>query len=185
MDRSSPEPESWNPALHCQQGRSRGGWGHRLDGFPPGRPSPDNLDQICLPNRQHVVYGPWNLPQSGFSHLTRQGETLNLLETGYSRCCRCHSHTNRLDCAKLVVSVGLLMPGVSYNLQTVCVCEAWECRKLRNFFLALPCASAVCWEGRRQPLLLSYLPAQGPFLEPGRKTGMWTMGCWADPSLLL
>lgn len=102
MDRSSPEPESWNPALHCQQGRSRGGWGHRLDGFPPGRPSPDNLDQICLPNRQHVVYGPWNLPQSGFSHLTRQGETLNLLETGYSRCCRCHSHTNRLDCAKLV-----------------------------------------------------------------------------------
>lgn len=121
MDRSPPEPESWNPALHCQQGRSRGGWGHRLDGFPPGRPSPDNLDQICLPNRQHVVYGPWNLPQSGFSHLTRQGETLNLLETGYSRCCRCHSHTNRLDCAKLVVSVGLLMPGVSFNLQTVCV----------------------------------------------------------------
>uniref|UniRef100_A0A452T9Z3 Extracellular matrix protein 1 n=1 Tax=Ursus maritimus TaxID=29073 RepID=A0A452T9Z3_URSMA len=102
MDRSPPEPESWNPALHCQQGRSRGGWGHRLDGFPPGRPSPDNLDQICLPNRQHVVYGPWNLPQSGFSHLTRQGETLNLLETGYSRCCRCHSRTNRLDCTKLV-----------------------------------------------------------------------------------
>ncbi|XP_014647261.1 PREDICTED: extracellular matrix protein 1 isoform X3 [Ceratotherium simum simum] len=97
-----PEPESWNLAQHCQQGRSRGGWGHRLDGFPPGRPSPDNLDQICLPNRQHVVYGPWNLPQSGHSHLSRQGETLNLLETGYSRCCRCHSYTNRLDCAKLV-----------------------------------------------------------------------------------
>ncbi|XP_072802746.1 extracellular matrix protein 1 isoform X9 [Vicugna pacos] len=102
MNHKPPEPESWNPALHCQQGRSRGGWGHRLDGFPPGRPSPDNLDQICLPNRQHVVYGPWNLPQTGFSHLSRQGETLNLLETGYSRCCRCHSHTNRLDCAKLV-----------------------------------------------------------------------------------
>uniref|UniRef100_A0A8I3P695 Extracellular matrix protein 1 n=2 Tax=Canis lupus familiaris TaxID=9615 RepID=A0A8I3P695_CANLF len=102
MDWSSPEPESWNPAQHCQQGRPRGGWGHRLDGFPPGQPSPDNVDQICLPNRQRVVYGPWNLPQSGFSHLTRQGETLNLLETRYSRCCRCHSHTNRLDCAKLV-----------------------------------------------------------------------------------
>uniref|UniRef100_A0A673TKG7 Extracellular matrix protein 1 n=1 Tax=Suricata suricatta TaxID=37032 RepID=A0A673TKG7_SURSU len=102
MGRSPPEPESWNPALHCQQGRSPGGWGHRLDGFPPGRPSPDNVDQICLPNRQHVMYGPWNLPRSGYSHLTRQGETLNLLETGYSRCCRCHSHVNRLDCAKLV-----------------------------------------------------------------------------------
>ncbi|XP_065733309.1 extracellular matrix protein 1 isoform X3 [Phocoena phocoena] len=101
MDHSPPEPESSNPAQHCQQGGHQGGWGHRLDGFPPGRPSPDNLDQICLPNRQHVVYGPWNLPQTGFSHLVRQGETLNLLETGYSRCCRCHSYTNRLDCAKV------------------------------------------------------------------------------------
>ncbi|XP_043313471.1 extracellular matrix protein 1 isoform X2 [Cervus canadensis] len=102
MDHRPPEPESWNPAHHCQQGRPRGGWGHRLDGFPPGRPSLDNLDQICLPSRQHVVYGPWNLPQTGFSHLSRQGETLNLLETGYSRCCRCHNPTNRLDCAELV-----------------------------------------------------------------------------------
>ncbi|XP_063137240.1 extracellular matrix protein 1 isoform X3 [Rattus norvegicus] len=96
-----PEPRTWNPARHCQQGR-RGIWGHRLDGFPPGRPSPDNLKQICLPERQHVVYGPWNLPQTGYSHLSRQGEALNLLETGYSRCCRCRSDTNRLDCVKLV-----------------------------------------------------------------------------------
>uniref|UniRef100_A0A8C4PG03 Extracellular matrix protein 1 n=1 Tax=Equus asinus asinus TaxID=83772 RepID=A0A8C4PG03_EQUAS len=102
MSRGTPEVESWNAAQHCRQGQSRGAWGHRLDGFPPGRPSPNNLDQICLPNRQHVVYGPWNLPQSGYSHLTRQGETLNLLETGYSRCCRCHSYTKRLECAKLV-----------------------------------------------------------------------------------
>ncbi|XP_028645472.1 extracellular matrix protein 1 isoform X3 [Grammomys surdaster] len=96
-----PEPRTWNQARHCQQGR-RGIWGHRLDGFPPGRPSPDNLKQICLPERQHVVYGPWNLPQTGYSHLSRQGETLNLLETGYSRCCRCRSDTNRLDCMKFV-----------------------------------------------------------------------------------
>ncbi|XP_045220372.1 extracellular matrix protein 1 isoform X2 [Macaca fascicularis] len=101
-DQSHSEPESWNAAQHCQQGRSQGGWGHRLDGFPPGRPSPENLNQICLPDRQHVVYGPWNLPQSGYSHLTRQGETLNFLEIGYSRCCHCRSHTNRLECAKLV-----------------------------------------------------------------------------------
>nr|XP_008262708.1 extracellular matrix protein 1 isoform X7 [Oryctolagus cuniculus] len=97
-----PEPQSWNPSQHCQPGRARGGWGFRLDGFPPGRPSPHNLNQICLPDRPHVVYGPWNLPQSGFSHLSRQGEALNLLETGYSRCCRCRSHTQRLDCAQLV-----------------------------------------------------------------------------------
>ncbi|XP_012667219.1 extracellular matrix protein 1 isoform X1 [Otolemur garnettii] len=102
VSQSHPEPETWNPAQHCQRGRSRGGWSHRLDGFPPGQPSSDNLNQICLPDRQHVLYGPWNLPQSGYSHLTRQGETLNFLETGYSRCCRCRSHTQRLDCAKLV-----------------------------------------------------------------------------------
>ncbi|XP_006861436.1 PREDICTED: extracellular matrix protein 1 isoform X2 [Chrysochloris asiatica] len=100
--RGHAEPESWNPAQHCHRGRPRGGWGHRLDGFPPGRPSPENLKQICLPDRQHIVYGPWNLPQTGFSHLTRQGNTLNLLETGYSRCCRCRSNTSCLDCAKLV-----------------------------------------------------------------------------------
>ncbi|XP_060249076.1 extracellular matrix protein 1 isoform X6 [Meriones unguiculatus] len=94
-----PQPRS--PPPQCQQGR-RGVWGHRLDGFPPGRPSRDNLAQICLPERRHVVYGPWNLPQTGYSHLSRQGETLNLLETGYSRCCRCRSSTNRLDCARLV-----------------------------------------------------------------------------------
>ncbi|KAM5294380.1 extracellular matrix protein 1 isoform 2-T2 [Glossophaga mutica] len=97
-----PEHVSLSPASHCQQGRPQGSWGHRLDGFPPGRPSADNLDQICLPTRQHVVYGPWNLPQSGYSHLSRQGETLNLLETGYSRCCRCHNYVERMDCAKLV-----------------------------------------------------------------------------------
>ncbi|XP_028358986.1 extracellular matrix protein 1 isoform X1 [Phyllostomus discolor] len=104
IDQKEEEPGhvSLSPASHCQQGRSQGSWGHRLDGFPPGRPSSDNLDQICLPTRQHVVYGPWNLPQSGYSHLSRQGETLNMLETGYSRCCRCRSYIERMDCAKLV-----------------------------------------------------------------------------------
>ncbi|XP_054547539.1 extracellular matrix protein 1 [Talpa occidentalis] len=102
VDDQLPEPESGSPAHHCLHGRPHGGWGHRLDGFPPGRPSQDNLDQICLPDRQHIVYGPWNLPQTGHSHLSRQGETLNLLETGYSRCCRCRNQANRLDCAQLV-----------------------------------------------------------------------------------
>lgn len=95
-------PHGQGAGPHRLQGRSQGGWGYRLDGFPPGRPSPDNLDQICLPTRQHVVYGPWNLPQSGYSHLSRQGETLNMLETGYSRCCRCHGYAKRMDCTKLV-----------------------------------------------------------------------------------
>lgn len=144
LGQRAPEPQPWNPAQHCQQGR-RGGWGHRLDGFPPGRPSQDNLNQICLPERQHVVYGPWNLPQTGYSHLSRQGESLNLLETGYSRCCRCRNPTNRLDCAKLVVrGAGA---GVSLNLQTVCVwwwggerarTSPWVPRTSGSFSLALP-----------------------------------------------
>ncbi|XP_054431347.1 extracellular matrix protein 1 isoform X2 [Pteronotus mesoamericanus] len=95
-----PESVPLNP--QCPQGRPQGAWGHHLDGFPPGRPSSDNLDNICLPTRQHVVYGPWNLPQSGYSHLSRQGEALNMLETGYARCCRCRSYVERMDCAKIV-----------------------------------------------------------------------------------
>ncbi|XP_060057735.1 extracellular matrix protein 1 isoform X2 [Erinaceus europaeus] len=102
MDSGLPESQSGHPSHHCPNDRHRGGWGHWLDGFPPGRPSRDNLDQICLPNRQHIVYGPWNLPQTGFSHLSRQGKTLNLLEIGYSRCCRCQNQLSRLDCANLV-----------------------------------------------------------------------------------
>ncbi|XP_004389636.1 extracellular matrix protein 1 isoform X3 [Trichechus manatus latirostris] len=102
LGQGHPEPESWSSAQQCQQGPPQGGWGRGLDGFPPGRPSPDNLNQICLPGRQHVVYGPWNLPQTGYSHLSRQGEALNLLEAGYSRCCCRHSSLSRLDCAKLV-----------------------------------------------------------------------------------
>ncbi|XP_001370788.2 extracellular matrix protein 1 isoform X1 [Monodelphis domestica] len=76
------------------------GWGHRLDSFPPGRPSPKNMHQICHPERKHVVYGPWNLPQTGYSHLSRQGNALNFLETGYTRCC--HLPKDQLDCAEFV-----------------------------------------------------------------------------------
>ncbi|XP_074044828.1 extracellular matrix protein 1 isoform X2 [Macrotis lagotis] len=85
---------------HCQQDPRSGGWGHQLDDFPPGRPSPDNINQICLPDRKHVVYGPWNLPQTGHSHLSRQGNALNFLETGYTRCCLLK--TDQLDCATAV-----------------------------------------------------------------------------------
>lgn len=36
MRQAPSEPQSSNPAQHCQQGRPRGGWGYRLDGFPLG-----------------------------------------------------------------------------------------------------------------------------------------------------
>ncbi|XP_072500807.1 extracellular matrix protein 1 isoform X2 [Notamacropus eugenii] len=96
-----PGPQSSHPHPHrCQQDSQNRGWGHRLDGFPPGRPSSDNINRICLSDRKLVVYGPWNLPQTGYSHLSRQGHALNFLETGYTRCC--HLKTNRLDCAMAV-----------------------------------------------------------------------------------
>ncbi|XP_044528568.1 extracellular matrix protein 1 isoform X2 [Gracilinanus agilis] len=84
----------------CQPESRTTSWGYRLDGFPPGRPSSKNIDQICHPDRKHVVYGPWNLPQTGYSHLSRQGSALNFLETGYTRCCRLPK--DREDCAEFV-----------------------------------------------------------------------------------
>ncbi|XP_020860169.2 LOW QUALITY PROTEIN: extracellular matrix protein 1 [Phascolarctos cinereus] len=100
MINEHPGPESSHPNKphRCQQDPHSQGWSHQLDGFPPGRPSPDNINRICFPERKHVVYGPWNLPQTGYSHLSRQGHALNFLETGYTDCCRRHK-TDQLGCA--------------------------------------------------------------------------------------
>ncbi|XP_040189596.1 extracellular matrix protein 1-like [Rana temporaria] len=64
--------------------------------FPPGRPTEANIGNICRKTRAKVTYGANNLPQSGFSHLGRQGDAINSVETGYSRCC---SQSDKLSCA--------------------------------------------------------------------------------------
>ncbi|XP_039219335.1 extracellular matrix protein 1 [Crotalus tigris] len=71
---------------------------YKLEEFPPGRPSLGNLQALCSVGRKKPSYGPWNLPQTSFSHLSRQGETLNQLEAQFTRCCQL-GQDQKLSCA--------------------------------------------------------------------------------------
>nr|XP_020653868.1 extracellular matrix protein 1 isoform X2 [Pogona vitticeps] len=71
---------------------------YKLDEFPPARPTVDNLANICAEGRKKASYGPWNLPQTGFSHLSRQGDALNALEDDLDRCCQL-SEEEKLPCS--------------------------------------------------------------------------------------
>ncbi|XP_032090066.1 extracellular matrix protein 1 isoform X2 [Thamnophis elegans] len=71
---------------------------YKLEDFPPGRPTLSNLGALCAAGRRKASYGPWNLPQTSFSHLSRQGEALNQLELQFARCCQL-SEDQRLPCA--------------------------------------------------------------------------------------
>ncbi|XP_053561434.1 extracellular matrix protein 1 [Bombina bombina] len=73
--------------------------GNNLQDFPPGYPSPSNIGNICSKKRPKINYGPHNLPQTGFSHLSRQGGAINSMEEGYAECCR---QSGRLHCLKNV-----------------------------------------------------------------------------------
>ncbi|KAM4014417.1 extracellular matrix protein 1 [Anomaloglossus baeobatrachus] len=55
--------------------------------FPPGRPNGDNIENICRKNRPKTSYGFHNLPSTGYSYLSRQGNAINELEKGFSACC--------------------------------------------------------------------------------------------------
>ncbi|KAM9294258.1 extracellular matrix protein 1 [Gastrophryne carolinensis] len=78
------------------RGRSPGFPSGNLNGFPPGKPTRGNIGNICRKSRPKIQYGPDNLPRSGFGHLSRQGDAINQVEAGYSKCC---SQSNKLSCA--------------------------------------------------------------------------------------
>ncbi|MEE6491303.1 hypothetical protein FKM82_016170 [Ascaphus truei] len=72
-------------------------FGSNLEDFPLGRPSRINVGNICKKNRPTTRYGPHNLPQSGFSHLSRQGKANNNMEDGFAKCCL---QTDKLRCTE-------------------------------------------------------------------------------------
>ncbi|ETE63009.1 Extracellular matrix protein 1, partial [Ophiophagus hannah] len=84
---------------HCKEvGCTRKVPFYKLEEFPPGRPSLSNLGALCSAGRKKPSYGPWNLPQTSFSHLSRQGEALNQLELQFTRCCQL-AEDQKLPCA--------------------------------------------------------------------------------------
>ncbi|KAM4662302.1 extracellular matrix protein 1 [Discoglossus pictus] len=78
--------------------------GSNLNDFPPGRPSRSNIGNICKKNRPKTTYGPDNLPQTGFSHLSRQGLAINNIESGFAKCCL---QSDKLRCSDGVWKNGL------------------------------------------------------------------------------
>ncbi|XP_066465337.1 extracellular matrix protein 1 [Eleutherodactylus coqui] len=73
--------------------------GSNLNTFPPGRPTQDNIGNICSKSRTRSSYGPHNLPQTGFSHLSRQGKAMNALEENFAPCCLKSDKSDQLQCA--------------------------------------------------------------------------------------
>lgn len=96
---------------------------YKLEDFPPGRPSLSNLGALCAAGRKKPSYGPWNLPQTSFSHLSRQGEALNQLELQFNRCCQL-AEDQKLPCASNEVSDPLRPPGCVCALVSPQQCSA-------------------------------------------------------------
>ncbi|KAM4601087.1 extracellular matrix protein 1 [Polymixia lowei] len=56
--------------------------------FPPGRPTPTNLQAICLHGDRRPRYPDTYFPQSGFGQLKRRATAVNHAESLFSMCCK-------------------------------------------------------------------------------------------------
>lgn len=101
---SSPlSPRGRRPSCSSAFGCTRLPPRYRLDEFPPAQPNISNIGNICNEGRKKLYYGPWNVPQTGFGHLSRQGDALNNMESGVGQCCKLPDG-EKLPCCQSVVS---------------------------------------------------------------------------------
>ncbi|XP_047218031.1 extracellular matrix protein 1-like isoform X1 [Girardinichthys multiradiatus] len=66
-------------------------------GFPPGRPTADNILSLCINQRLRPLYTTKCLPSSGYELLARQVKTINRLEKKFKQCCK---KKGALNCAE-------------------------------------------------------------------------------------
>ncbi|MEQ2290690.1 hypothetical protein AMECASPLE_005701 [Ameca splendens] len=66
-------------------------------GFPPGRPTADNIRSLCVNQRLRPLYTTKCLPSSGYELLARQVKTINRLEKKFKQCCK---KKGALNCAE-------------------------------------------------------------------------------------
>ncbi|XP_045574922.1 extracellular matrix protein 1 isoform X1 [Salmo salar] len=98
----------FTPGVRPMAGPRSFGDSHPSVLFPPGQPSPNNLQAICLHSSRRPRYPAYSLPQTGFGYLRRQGDAINRIESWYSACC----HRNGTQQVQEVT--------------LCCVTQAWE-----------------------------------------------------------
>ncbi|XP_043935845.1 extracellular matrix protein 1 [Protopterus annectens] len=91
-------PRGFIPNSECVGFSGCGSVPPELD-FPPGHPSANNIENICLYGSKRPTYGQDSLPLTGMSHLRRQGNAINQIEAGFANCCL---KPDKLKCAEEV-----------------------------------------------------------------------------------
>ncbi|XP_044065286.1 extracellular matrix protein 1-like isoform X2 [Siniperca chuatsi] len=67
--------------------------------FPPGRPTADTIESLCLTQKQRPLYNIKCLPGFGYEWLARQAKAINRIEKGFKECCK--KKQDLLSCAVL------------------------------------------------------------------------------------